>query len=77
MQQLPQSIIFIAQDLGRSMEMIGNAHATSNNANSQNPYISQNTFARNIPPPSNNVQYSQAANQFQSSYGIFTSSSYN
>ena len=77
MQQLPQSIIFIAQDLGRSMEMIGNAHATSNNANSQNPYISQNTFARNIPPPSNNVQYSQGANQFQSSYGIFTSSSYN
>ena len=77
MQQMPQSIIFIAQDLGRSMEMIGNAHATSNNANSQNPYISQNTFARNIPPPSNNVQYSQGANQFQSSYGIFTSSSYN
>ena len=57
--------------------MIGNAHATSNNANSQNPYFSQNTFARNILPASNNVQYSQGAHQFQSSYGIFTSSSYN
>ena len=77
MQQMPQSIIFIAQDLGRSMEMIGNAHATSNNANSQNPYFSQNTFARNILPASNNVQYSQGAHQFQSSYGIFTSGSYN
>ena len=59
------------------MEIIGNAHATSNNANSQNPYFSQNTFARNIPPASNDVQYSQGAHQFQSSYGNFTSSSYN
>ena len=65
MQQMPQSIIFIAPGLGRSMEMIGNAHATSNNANSQNPYFSQNTFARNIQPASNNVQYSQGAHQFR------------
>ena len=68
MQQMSQSIMFIAQDLGRSMEMRGNALATSNNANSQNPYFSQNTFTRNI---------TQGAHRFQSSYGIFTSSNYN
>ena len=62
---MPQSIIFIAQGLGRSMEIIGNAHATSNNANSQNSYFSQNTFARNIPPASNNVQYLRGAHQLR------------
>ena len=65
---MSQSIMFIAQDLGRSMKMRGNALATSNNANSQNPYFSQNTFTRNI---------TQGAHRFQSSYGIFTSSNYN
>ena len=68
---MSQSIMFIAQGLGRSMEMTGNALATSNTANSQN------TFTRNIPPTQNNVQYSQGAHQFQSSDGIFTSSNYN
>ena len=77
MQQMSRSIMFIAQGLGRSMKMIDNALATSNNANSQNPNFSQNTFTRNIPPAPNNVQYSQGAHQFQSSYGIFTSSNYN
>ena len=77
MQQMSQSIMLIAQGIGRSMEMIGNALATSNNANSQNPYFSQNTFSVNIPPAPNNVQYSQGAHQFQSSYCIFTSSNYN
>ena len=57
--------------------MIGNAPATSNNANSQNPCFSRNTFTRNMPPTPINVQFSQGAHQFQSSYGIFTSSSYN
>ena len=75
MQQMSQSM-FIAQGLSRSMEMIGNALATLNNANYQNPYFSQNTFTRNIPAAPNNVQYSQGAHQFQSSYGIFTSSNY-
>ena len=56
--------------------MIGNALATLNNANSPNPYFAQNTFTRNIPPAPNNVQYSQGAHQFQSFYGIFTSSNY-
>ena len=56
MQQMSQSILFIAQGLGQSMEMIGNALATSNNTNSQNPYFSQNTFTRNIPPAPNNFQ---------------------
>ena len=65
---MSQSIMFIAQDLGRSMKMRGNALATSNNANSQNPYFSQNTFTRNK---------TQGAHRFQSSYGIFTSSNYN
>ena len=77
MQQMSQSILFIAQGLGQSMEMIGNALATSNNTNSQNPYFSQNTFTRNIPPAPNNFQYSQGAHPFQSSYGIFTSSNFN
>ena len=45
--------------------------ATLNNANSQNPYFSQDTFTRNIPPAPNNVQYSKVAHQFQSSYGFF------
>ena len=76
MQQMSQSITFIAQGLGRSMEMIGNALATSNNANSQNPYFLPNTFTRNIPPAANNVQYSKGAHQFQSSYSIFFSSNY-
>ena len=53
-----QSIMVIAQGLGRSMEMIGNALATSNNTNSQNPDFSQSTFTRNTPPAANNVQYS-------------------
>ena len=61
MQQMSQSITFIAQGLGRSMEMIGNALATSNNANSQNSYFLSNTFTRNIPPAPNNVQYSKGA----------------
>ena len=74
MQQMPQSTMFIAPGLDQSMEMIGNALATSNNANSENPYFSQNTFTRNIPSAPNNVQYSEGAHQFQSSYGIFTSS---
>ena len=39
MQQMSQSIMFIAQGLGRSMEVIGNALATSNNVNSQNPFF--------------------------------------
>ena len=47
--------MFIAQGLGRSMEIVDNALATSNNANSQNPYFSQNTFTRNTPPAPNNV----------------------
>ena len=64
MQQISKSIMFIAQGLGRSMETINNALATSNNANSQNPYFSQNTFSRNILPALNNVQYSQRAHQF-------------
>ena len=64
MQQISQSIMFIAQGLGQSMEIVDNALATSNNANSQNPYFSQNTFTRNIPPAPNNVQYSQGAHQF-------------
>ena len=49
MQQMSQCIMFIAQGLGRSMDMTGNARATPNNANSQNPYFSQNTFTRNTP----------------------------
>ena len=57
MQQMSQSILFIAQGLGQSMEMIGNALATSSNTNSQNPCFSQNTFTRNIPPAPNNFQY--------------------
>ena len=57
MQQMSQSILFIAQGLGQSMEMIGNALPTSNNTNSQNPCFSQNTFTRNIPPAPNNFQY--------------------
>ena len=57
--------------------MIGNAPATSNNANSQNPCFSRNTFTRNMPRTPINVQFSQGAHQFQSFYGIFTSSSYN
>ena len=69
--------MFIAQGLGRSMEMIGNALSTSNNANSQNPYFPQNNFTRNIPPAPSNVQYSQGAHQFQCSYGIFTSNNFN
>ena len=44
MQQMLQSIMFVAQGLGRSMEIIGNALATSNNTNSQNPFFSQNTY---------------------------------
>ena len=53
--------MFIAQGLSQSMEMIGNALATSNNANSQNSYFLSNTFTRNIPPAPNNVQYSKGA----------------
>ena len=56
------------------MEMMVNAITTSNDANSQNLYFSQNTFTRNIPTARNNVQYLQGAHQFQSSYGIFTTS---
>ena len=67
MEQTSQSIMFVAQGLGRSLEMIGNAIATSNNANSQYLYFSQNTVTRNIPPAPNNVQYSQGAHQFQNS----------
>ena len=75
MQQMSQSILFIAQGLDQSMEMIGNTLATSNNTNSQNPCFSQNTFTRNIPLAPNNFQYSQGAYQFQSSYGVYTTSS--
>ena len=63
---MSQLIMFIAQGLRQSMEMIGNALATSNNANSQNPYFSQSAFARNTPPAPNNAQYSQGVHQFQS-----------
>ena len=77
MQQMSQSIMFIAEGLARSIEMIGNALAISNKANSQNPCFSQNNFTRNTPPAPNNLQYSQCAHQFQSSYGIFNSSNHN
>ena len=63
MQQMSQSIMFIAQGLTRSMEII------------DNPYFLQKTFTRTI-PPAPNVRYSQGAHQFQSSYGIFTRSNY-
>ena len=65
---MSQSIMFIAQGLRQSMEMIGNALATSNNANSQNPYFPQNTFIRNIPPAANNVQYLQGAHQLRRNF---------
>ena len=77
MQQMSQSIMFIAEGLARSIEMIGNALATSNKGNSQNPCFSQKNFTRNTPPAPNNLQYSQCAHQFQSSYGIFNSSNHN
>ena len=63
---MSQLIIFIAQGLSQSMEMIGNAPDIPNNANYQNPYFSQNTFTRNTPPAPNNSQYSQGVHQFQS-----------
>ena len=64
MQQMSQSIMFIAQGLSQSMEII------------DNPYFLQKTFTRTIPPAPNNVRYSQGAHQFQSSYSIFTRSNY-
>ena len=64
---MSQSIIFIAQGSGQSMEMICNALATSNKQVPYNasPYFSQNTFTRNKPPAPNNVQYSQGAHWFR------------